>query len=426
MPDNHILPNLHPAFVWPFLTLLSESFDFPHEQPNPHFNDKLLRQIHSLSITGYEMLLVELLRAVGYEQVQVLRDHKRQRHSHKGRNGHGGVDIIAESRSGLATDAVLVQVKQYERPVSRRFVDELRGALLRTESRHALLITTSHFSPAAVKAAQEDHIAPVHLMDSEKLCGLLIRYQIGVCSKIYKSPTHKSPRIDFVFFQYLNDKYPPSATRKRKCTPAVEAKAQSAQVQATQVNDSSQTANLARQKGGEMMGRTHALIGITALWLLELPGMITQETIAPLIFFTGIGALIPDLDAGESLIKRFSIGGIAPLAPIAVVLHRTLGHRGLLHSLAGLGLFTLLCALPLALWLGWPYGAALSMGYASHIVADSATKSGVPLLYPRRKRYHLLPKGWRLTTGSLAEETLLPFLAFAVLLLLLRHLYLVP
>ena len=416
MPDNHILPNLHPAFVWPFLTLLSESFDFPHEQPNPHFNDKLLRQIHSLSITGYEMLLVELLRAVGYEQVQVLRDHKRQRHSHKGRNGHGGVDIIAESRSGLATDAVLVQVKQYERPVSRRFVDELRGALLRTESRHALLITTSHFSPAAVKAAQEDHIAPVHLMDSEKLCRLLIQHQIGVCSR-----QDNYPQIDAEFFKDLNEKYPITKIRQGKNTPVVDIKAQS-----TQFNGSSQTANPATQKGGGMMGRTHALIGIASLWLLEPSAIITPATIAPLIVMVTLGALSPDLDAAESLLKRLSVGGVAPLAPVATLLHQTLGHRGLLHSLAGLGLFTVFCALPIAWWLGLPFGVALALGYASHILADSTTKSGVPLLYPRRKRYHLLPKGWRLTTGSLAEEALLPFLAFAVLLLLLRHLYLVP
>lgn len=173
------------------------------------------------------------------------------------------------------------------------------------------------------------------------------------------------------------------------------------------------------------MGRTHALIGIASLWLLELPSVITLQTIAPIVLCAVIGALAPDLDAGESKLKRFSVGGITPLAPVTVLLHQSLGHRGLLHSLAGLGLFAVLCALPVALWLGWPFGAALALGYASHIAADAATKSGVPLLYPRRRRYHLLPKGWRLTTNSLAEEALMPLLALAVLLLLMRHLYLV-
>lgn len=168
-----------------------------------------------------------------------------------------------------------------------------------------------------------------------------------------------------------------------------------------------------------MMGRTHALFGITALWLLKPLDLITTDNLAPLVIIAMLGALSPDLDAGESKLKRFAVAGITPFAPLSLMLHHSFGHRGLLHSLVGLSLFTVLCALPLALWLGWPFGMALSLGYASHLLADAATKSGIPLLYPRRQRYHLLPNGWRFTTGSMAEEMLLPFLAFAVLLLLL-------
>ena len=173
------------------------------------------------------------------------------------------------------------------------------------------------------------------------------------------------------------------------------------------------------------MGRTHALFGISALWLMKPLGLITTDNLAPLVLIAVIGALAPDLDASESKLKRFSVIGITPFAPLSQVLHQSFGHRGLLHSLAGLGLFTILCALPFALWLGWPFGIALSLGYASHLLADSATKSGIPLLYPQRKRYHLLPKGWRLTTGSMAEEMILPFLAFAIFLLLFKNLALI-
>jgi inner membrane protein len=415
MHEEHSLPNFHLALIWPLLLLLSGTRKTEDDEPHKMLHGLLLKEARALGVTAYEALIAELLQAIGYEQVQPLRGNKRRRRSHKGRNAHGGVDIIARSRSGLATDAILVQVKQYERPVSRRFVDELRGALLRTESRHALLITTSHFSPAAIKAASEDHVAPVHLMDGEKLCRLLIQHQIGM-----RPGSGERPLIDAAFFQSLNRKYPSAENAARRAKTPVQVK-----THYREVNGLLEAANPATQKGGGMMGRTHAFIGIAALWLMELPGVVTQETIVPLIFFAAVGALLPDLDAGESLLKRFAIGGIAPLAPVSAVLHRTLGHRGLLHSLAGIGIFTALCALPVALWLGWLFGAALMLGYASHIAADAATKSGVPLLYPRRKRYHLLPKGWRLTTGSLAEEMLLPFLAFAVLLLLLRHLYLV-
>ena len=209
MPERPLLltapvAGFHDAFAWPFLSLLACSRNAQPEAPlGDGLADSLLRHVGALSITAYEELISQLLRAIGYEQVCALRDPKRKRRSHKGRNSHGGVDIIAQSQNGLASDAVLVQVKQYERPVSRRFVDELRGALLRTQSRHALLITTSRFSPAALKAAQEDHIAPVHLMDGNRLCDLLIQHHIGVWHD-----RHNQFQIDSGFFRRLKKKHP--------------------------------------------------------------------------------------------------------------------------------------------------------------------------------------------------------------------------
>lgn len=405
------------AFAWPLLSLLTCSH---HARPQAPQSDELpeilLQHVSTLSITAYEDLISQLLRAIGYEEVRVLRDPQRKRHSHKGRNSHGGVDIIAQSRSGLAADAVLVQVKQYQRPVSRRFVDELRGALLRTESRHALLITTSRFSPAACKAAQEDHIAPVHLMDRTRLCDLLIQHQIGVWLD-----RHNQLQIDSGFFRRLTKKHPNLSVRKSAVT-LLQTDATSGKGRAETNRPSQSLTGDLVEKGGEMMGRTHALFGITTLWLLKPLGLITADNLAPLVVIAVLGALSPDLDASESQLKRFNVAGITPFAPLAQVLHQSFGHRGLLHSLAGLGIFSMLCALPIALWLGWLFGVALALGYASHLLADAATKSGIPLLYPRRKRYHLLPKGWRVTTGSLAEETLLPLLALAVLLLLMGQL----
>ena len=388
-----------------------------HTLPDNEFQNGLRRRVRQLPVSAYEHLVAELLQAVGYEQVRVLREPKlrdpeRPRRSHKGRTTHGGVDLIAQGRSGLMTDAVLVQVKQYERPVSRRFVDELRGALLRTESRHALLITTSRFSPAAVKAAQEDHVAPIHLMDGERLCQLLCEHRIGV-----RRDRKGRLRVDRRFFRPLNKGEAPEGRHPAERCSSFAGKQSQPRLQAK----SSAPAQGTAEKGGGMMGRTHVLTGIATLWLLELPGAITQETVAPLVLFAAAGALFPDLDAGDSMIRRLSVAGIAPMAPLSQVLHHSFGHRGLLHSFLGLGLFTALCALPVAVSVGWPPGAALTLGYASHVLADAATKSGVPLLYPRRQRYHLLPKGWRLTTGSLAEEALLPLLALCVVALLFAH-----
>lgn len=72
--------------------------------------------------------------------------------------------------------------------------------------------------------------------------------------------------------------------------------------------------------------------------------------------------------------------------------------------------------------MGWAPAAALILGYASHLLGDAATKSGLRLLYPREVLFHLLPPRLRLTTGSFAEDALLPILALSVVPLLLAHL----
>ena len=170
------------------------------------------------------------------------------------------------------------------------------------------------------------------------------------------------------------------------------------------------------------MGRTHALAGVASLWCLQLyPSLLQPEQLAPLSLLAALGALLPDLDASQSQIKHLSIAGVTPFAPIAILLNRTLGHRGLLHSALGWGIATLIL-IPLAFFGGITVPLALSLGYASHLATDACTKSGIPFLYPSRKRYHLLPRPLRLTTGSMAEEAVFAFFAVAVAGLMLRQL----
>ena len=176
-----------PTLIWPLLLLWSKQSqltDSPKvvspDSPSKEFHDKLQAQLLELSIQSYEQLIAQVLRAVGYENVRVLRDPRPSRRSHKGRNRHGGYDITALVSTEYNTQPVLIQVKQYERPISRRFVDELRGALLRTQARQGVLITTSTFAPRARQAASEDHIGPIHLIDGGDLHELLLRYRLGV------------------------------------------------------------------------------------------------------------------------------------------------------------------------------------------------------------------------------------------------------
>ena len=169
---------------------------------------------------------------------------------------------------------------------------------------------------------------------------------------------------------------------------------------------------------------THTLFGISTLWLLApVPPEILNANIGALAAAAALGALLPDLDASESKIKYLKIPNtqIKPFMLPALVASRSDQHRGLLHSFAGLGMMAVF-VVPFAFWIGWAPVMALLLGYFSHLMADAATKSGVRLLYPSRHKFHLLPPRWRFTTGSRAEESLLPPLALIVVPLLLSHL----
>ncbi|MBV9864771.1 MAG: metal-dependent hydrolase [Abitibacteriaceae bacterium] len=170
-----------------------------------------------------------------------------------------------------------------------------------------------------------------------------------------------------------------------------------------------------------MTWRTHTLLGVNMLWLLTpLPPALISYDLGTLAACAALGALLPDLDATESKIKHLRLLGtnLEPLLLPAQIVSRSDRHRGLLHSIVGWGVVALFTS-PLLFWISWVPVAALLFGYGSHLVADACTKSGIPLLYPRLRRFYLLPRLFRISTGSLAEEMLLPFLAVTVLLLLL-------
>ena len=59
------------------------------------------------------------------------------------------------------------------------------------------------------------------------------------------------------------------------------------------------------------MWRTHALLGVGALWLLApVPGALTPGNVGPLCALAAFGALLPDLDAEESKVKSLGVMGI--------------------------------------------------------------------------------------------------------------------
>jgi restriction endonuclease Mrr len=172
----------------------------PENKQKQHVRDRVLNKLLSLNVPQFEMCIARLLHALNYEDVHIMRRIVSQRRSHKGRNSHGGYDLCAHS-SSFSSMRTLVQVKQYQRPVSRRFVDELRGAMIRQGAQQGLLITTSLFPDAARMSAHENALLPICLIDGEGLLDLLFRYELGV--KCRRGKSGLLWRIDRVFFRDL-------------------------------------------------------------------------------------------------------------------------------------------------------------------------------------------------------------------------------
>ncbi len=159
-----------------------------------------------------------------------------------------------------------------------------------------------------------------------------------------------------------------------------------------------------------MQGYTHALAGVTAAAALNAQiGFVQPHVIkgvpvglALCAGFAILGALLPDVDAEDSTIKR-EFGAAGTLASVSLRLFGV-GHRGVTHyGLTTLGV--MIVSYLVSARMGYPdAGLALGVGYLSHVVADALTKHGVPLWWPLPGNFHLLPGPFRIKTGGAGES----------------------
>lgn len=366
----------------------------------------LKEELLALSFHAFEETIKELLTRLGYTDARLLgRTQWRQF------TRHGGTDMEARVKVGLSESHIVLQVKQYRRTVSRRFIDELSGVIQRSGAREGIIITTSDFSRVATKSAQSQKVAPIRLIDGEELTDLLVQYRLGVVSE--EDDGEEWLDLDSAFFQELHRTFP----NARRLLPAVRAKPENALLTLPLTPTRIDSLN-----PKPMLWRTHALAGINTLWLLyPFPSALTAQTLPLSILMVSLGALLPDIDAVESKIKNLGAFGITPLAPVSLLVNRTFGHRGILHSPVSLIPVAILSAV-LSFWIGVVPGISLLFGYGSHLAMDAMTRSGISLLPVSQRRLHLLPVQLRLVTGSLAEDVLMICLALAVVPLLLHFL----
>lgn len=161
-----------------------------------------------------------------------------------------------------------------------------------------------------------------------------------------------------------------------------------------------------------MTGRTHDLAAFATLSyaITLMPDhSISLATAITALGANFIGGLTPDIDQPTAdLWQRIPAGTVFS----RIVSPFLGGHRTISHSLFGMALIGGLVGYILTLtstvvlvdmWIVW---LAFMIGYASHLVADSVTKEGVPLLFPLPINVGFPPfESWRMKSGGFFEKS---------------------
>lgn len=131
--------------------------------------DSLRRQLQDMDPFAFERLIKRLLEEMDYQNVEVT-----------SRSSDGGVDVVGDIEVGITSIREVVQAKRHRRAIQRKDLDALRGSLYRFSAVRGTIVTTSRFSKGTQDAAFATGVAPITLVDGEKLVDLLIEHGIGV------------------------------------------------------------------------------------------------------------------------------------------------------------------------------------------------------------------------------------------------------
>jgi len=135
---------------------------------NQEVKKQLLEALFAMHPSKFEELIGEVLRNLGFENVQIT-----------GKTGDGGIDVIGELIvAGVIRNNISVQVKRWRNNIQRASISELRGSLRPHQS--GLFITTSEFSKQSVEEANDPYKAPISLMGGKELVDLLCEFGIGI------------------------------------------------------------------------------------------------------------------------------------------------------------------------------------------------------------------------------------------------------
>lgn len=161
-----------------------ETFERVYKGINDALADELLTEIMNQSSDFFEMLVVDLMRAMGYGEGFVTKS-----------SNDGGIDgIIHEDKLGF--NLIYIQAKRWktDTTITKPEIQKFAGAMMGPPKvEKGLFITTAKFSPGAKQFADAQHII---LVDGQKLTELMIEFELGVSTQ----KTYKIRRIDSDYF----------------------------------------------------------------------------------------------------------------------------------------------------------------------------------------------------------------------------------
>jgi len=179
-----------------------------------------------------------------------------------------------------------------------------------------------------------------------------------------------------------------------------------------------------------MTGKTHREIGIVfgvGYYLSATPAVYSPATLGAVAVASYFGSLIPDFDKSNAEFWSFLPYGKV----VGRIIDPFFKHRSFSHSILGVAIFSALIFLLLQTFPSyWGINTffvwlAFLISYSSHLLADSFTVEGMPLLYPWKKMFGIPPKpfeGIRIMTGEWFENLIIfPIANLAILVLVISQ-----
>ena len=163
-----------------------------------------------------------------------------------------------------------------------------------------------------------------------------------------------------------------------------------------------------------MTNRTHDAIAFASLVSIAIifpPNSLNLMTLITSIIAADIGSMIPDMDqAGNRLWDLLPAGN-----SMGKIFRRVFyEHRTISHSILGTVAIYKALGIVLTKFLNPDFLnpdiilSSIMIGYISHLIADSFTKKGLPLLFPFKLNFGLPPvKKLRITSGKFVENFLI-------------------